>query len=299
LVGRNILLSLGVFALLAGALLAVLWFRQSAVRTEAVVPQIPTELVLVATHWIPAGFLMRPGDVTWSEVAVTGANGSDIVRGSVDQTAYVGAVTRRAFAAGEAIWMIALIRPGDSEFLVAALRPGFRAISIAVDAPEGGAGLVLPGDRVDVILTQMLATTGADTGHKAVGETVLHDLRVIAADQTLIAVAKPTGPAAAVTDARIPKTITLEVTERQAEKLLVAEQLGKIQLSLLGLVDQQATPVTPPPPEVPPVWASDVSPALSGHESAAPEANSGPIEVMHGAKIERRCVTNAGLITCP
>lgn len=297
---RNILLGLGVFALLAGALLAVLWFRQSEVRADVVVPQVPTELVMVTTHGIPAGFLMRPGDVTWSKMPATAANQADIVKGSSDQSAYIGAVTRQPFAAGEAVRLSAMIRPGDSDFLIAALRPGFRAISIAVDAPQSGAGLVLPGDHVDVILTQILNTAGADTGHKGVAETILHDLRVIAVDQTLTAPAKqPAGSTAPVTEARIPKTITLEVTERQAEKLLLAEQLGKIQLSLVGLVDQQAIPVTPLPQAVSPVWASDVSPSLSGHGPPVAGVNSGPIEVMHGAKIERRCVTNAGLINCP
>jgi len=298
LISRNILLGLGILALLAGALLAVLWFRQPAPHAVVAKP-IATELVLVATRWLPAGALLRPGDVTWGEMVVADAVASDIVQGSVNQSDYVGAVTRRAFAAGEPIWGIALIKPGDSEFLVAALRPGFRAISIAVDAPQSGAGLVLPGDRVDVILTQSFGNGGGDAAHKSVGETVLRDLRVIAVDQTLVVVPKPAEPGGTPGDARIPKTVTLEVTERQAEQLLVAEQLGKIELSLLGLADQQA--VTVPSPEIatPPVWASDVSPALAGATDASSAELPGPVEVLHGSKIERRCSTRTGLITCP
>ena len=297
MISRNILLGLGILALLAGALLAVLWFRQPAPHAVVAKP-IATELVLVATRWLPAGALLRPGDVTWGEMVVADAVASDIVQGSVNQSDYVGAVTRRAFAAGEPIWGIALIKPGDSEFLVAALRPGFRAISIAVDAPQSGAGLVLPGDRVDVILTQSFGNGGGDAAHKSVGETVLRDLRVIAVDQTLVVVPKPAEPGGTPGDARIPKTVTLEVTERQAEQLLVAEQLGKIELSLLGLADQQA--VTVPSPEIatPPVWASDVSPALAGPATSSTEL-PGPVEVIHGAKIERRCSTRTGLIPCP
>ena len=56
----------------------------------------------------------------------------------------------------------------------------------------------------------------------------------------------------------MPKTITLEVTERQAAALLVADHLGKIQLALRG---------QPQDPDAAPerhriVWASDVSTAL-------------------------------------
>jgi len=310
MISRNILLGLGILALVAGALLAVLWFRQPSARTAAAAAApAPTELVLVATHWVPAGALLRPGDVTWGKMVVADAVGTDIVQGSINQSDYVGAVTRRAFAAGEPIWAIALIKPGDSEFLVAALRPGFRAVSIAVDAPQGGAGLVLPGDHVDVILTQSFGNGGTDAGHKSVGETVLHDLRVIAVDQTLVVIAKPAEPGGTPGDARIPKTVTLEVTEREAEQVLVAEQLGKIELSLLGLVDQQATTTVPSPettttvpsPDIatPPVWASDVSPALAGATDASSAELPGPVEVLHGSKIERRCSTRTGLITCP
>ena len=47
-----------------------------------------------------------------------------------------------------------IMRPGDHGFLAAVLTPGRRATSIGVDAVSGTAGLIWPGDHVDVILTQ-------------------------------------------------------------------------------------------------------------------------------------------------
>ena len=92
--------------------------------------------------------------------------------------------------------------------------------------------MALPGDHVDVILTQSFddkITT--DLGRKTVGETVLHDVRVIAIDQSLNPPSTVVTTLSSVsTETRIPKTVTLELSERQAEELLVAQQLGKFQL---------------------------------------------------------------------
>jgi len=80
--------------------------------------------------------------------------------------------------------------------------------------------------------------------------------------------------------------------------LVVAEQLGKIQLSLLGETDRDAEPSTVSAP-VKPAWASDVSPALEAPPSKAAGDLGGPISVMHGGKTEHVCETNSGMNPCP
>jgi len=89
--------------------------------------------------------------------------------------------------------------------------------------------------------------------------------------------------------------VTLEVTETQAATLLVAEQLGKIELALRGQEDTE-TPVAVLPASEPPVWASDVSRALG--RPAPPEPARDGIEVIHGARTEHLCPTSNGLVTC-
>jgi len=294
MLSRNILLSLGVLALLAGGLLAVMWFHQPEIASAPGVIVIPTQSILLAARPIPAGTLLRAGDLTWGDVPAAEVVGADIVHGNLTETEFIGAVTRRAFAAREPLTAFALVKPGDSEFLVAALGQGFRAVSISVDPTQSTSGLVLPGDRVDILLTQSFLTPGTDASRKSVSETVLRDLRVIAVDQALSPVANLPVPLGSNGELKMPKTVTLEVTDRQAAMLLVAEQIGKIQLALRGREDRTAAP--PESSGVSPVWASDVSPALQ--ETAAAPA-TGPIEVMHGGKIERRCETSAGLLACP
>jgi len=100
-------------------------------------------------------------------------------------------------------------------------------------------------------------------GRKTVGETVLRDVRVIAIDQSMNPQPNVSSAVLSVasTEARIPKTVTLELTERQAEVLLVAAQLGKFQLAVRPIAAAGAAR----PEEkrnAKPVWASDVSPAL-------------------------------------
>jgi len=247
---------------------------------------------------VPMGTLLRKGDIAWSDVPAAEVVGADIVHTNLTQTEFVGAVTRRAFAAREPLTAFALVKPGDSEFLVAALAPGFRAVSISVDATQSTSGLALPGDRVDVLLTQTFQAPGTDASHKSVGETVLRDLRVIAVDQTLSPAAAPAAPLSPTSEPRMPKTITLEVTDREAAILLVAQQLGKVQIALRGQRDQTETPASETA-DASPIWASDVSPALAGPAVAPTALTHGPIEVIHGAKIEHRCETSAGLLTCP
>jgi pilus assembly protein CpaB len=298
MLSRKLLFSLGILAVLAGVLLVILWFHTPGATPASAPAQALTRSILVAAQPIPAGTLLRKEDMTWSEVPADQVVGSDISNSSGADTELVGTVTRRAFAAREALTAIDLVRPGDRDFLVAALRPGYRAISIAVDASQSTSGLVSPGDHVDVLLTQSFSGQGTDAGHKSAGETVLRDLRVIAVDQTLVAAAKSEPSANVVGDLKMPKTITLEVTERQAAALLVAEQLGKIDLALRGQQDRDPA-TTAAYDRVSPIWASDVSRALAGPDPAKSDGSNGAIAVLHGAKIERLCPSSAGLLACP
>jgi pilus assembly protein CpaB len=303
---RNLLIALGALALIAGIGLATYWFTRAPAAAGAAGPVAPPEGMLVAVRALPSGTLLRPADIAWQELKAAAMPAGSIARSPTTESAYLGAVTRRDFAAGEALADAALVKAGDRAFLAAVLTPGDRAVSIAVDAPQSVAGLVLPGDRVDVILTQSFGEGTGDLGHKSVGETVLTDIRVIAVDQWLLLLAKPASKEQRVgtTASLIPGTMTLEVSDIDAERLLVAVQLGKVQLVARSLEGPgQAAATAGPAPA--PVWAGDVSPALLAFrrplQSQAPAAPPGPrvdtggapgprarptLEVMRGSKTE-------------
>jgi pilus assembly protein CpaB len=302
MIPRGLMFGLGLIALLAGLSLSYLWYSQSnAPPAPQAVVQIPTKTVLVAARALPAGTLLRPGDMAWDAVPANAVVGADIVQGSVPDTDFIGAVTRRPFAARQPLNTADIAKPGDREFLTAALAPGYRAVSINVDAVQSTSGLVLPGDRVDVILTQSFGGQNIDAAHRSVGETVLRDLRVIAVD--LNPVSKVNDTKDTLGALHVPKTVTLEVTERQAAALLVADQLGKVQLALRGQQDKAPTSLLGrllASDTTAPVWAADVSKALMplSIAPAPPAQRRAQIEVIRGPKVERQCLTEGGFVPC-
>jgi len=164
-----------------------------------------------------------------------------------------GAMVRETIGVGEVVKLKDVMRPGDHGFLAAVLRPGMVAVSVGVDAITGTAGLIWPGDRVDLILTQAIGDASLPIGRRIAAETVLSDVRVIAIDQQLM---QGVSPGSAENKA---PTVTMEVTSAQAELVSVATRIGKLSLAVrsadhTGPDDKGAHPRT--------VWASDVSPAL-------------------------------------
>src|SRR3984893_11924916 len=278
---RNILLGLGVLAMIAGVALAVVWLRDPGPQqvAEQPEPNAPRQAILVATRPISTGTLLAISDMRWKDLAPDVPPGEAMLRGRVSEQDFVGAVSRRGFATGEAFVESELVRPTQGGFLAAVLAPAMRAVSITVGAPESVAGLVAPGDRVDVILTQTFDISLAVISHKSVGETVLHAVRVIAVDQALsgaIQSKQQPAPASVTGETRIPRTVTLEVTEQQAEKLLVALTIGKIELSMRPFAPASAqAPVDTGLAMPSPTWASDVSPALKSLNRTAPSPVNG------------------------
>jgi pilus assembly protein CpaB len=140
-----------------------------------------------------------------------------------------GALLRHYLDAGKVLLATDILHPRDRGFLAAVLVPGARAISVGVDAVTGNGGLIWPGDRVDVILTQQLDEKDAPIAKRYVAETVLTDVRVVAVDQSIAQGAVASGDNAT---GRVAHTVTLEVTPDQASRAAVAERLGKLTLAI-------------------------------------------------------------------
>jgi pilus assembly protein CpaB len=118
---------------------------------QAQVQEQPGKKVLVAKGNLPAGTFIKEEDVSWQKWPTDGVNDNYLLDGT-DISTVVGAVVRKGIVAGEPITEAQIARPGDRGFLAAVLTPGMRAISIDVNEPSSVAGLVFPGDRIDVLL---------------------------------------------------------------------------------------------------------------------------------------------------
>jgi pilus assembly protein CpaB len=264
---------------------------QKGDATEATKDQI-----LVATMPLPAGTLLRAQDVAWHSTA--GAAGADqFVRPAAAALAakpelsdesraeVYGAVLRDPVAAGDPIRRSGIVKPGDRDFLQVVLSPGARAVAIPVATGGASTGLLSPGDRVDVILTQNFRGENAPLTRRSVSETVVEDLRVLAID----------APDAKNTAAgsTFGRTVTLDVTSAQAEKINVATELGKLSLILRSASGRDGLASTASASlsrmgNVKPTWAGDVSPALSG--ATPPEKSVAvqppPVSIIHGSRGE-------------
>jgi pilus assembly protein CpaB len=275
---RNLLLILGSLSILLGLAVGYASLKQTPPEPieTVVIQKAPNTQVLVAAHAISTGTLLQSSDLVWKDVAPGELRPGNLARGEANEAEFFGAIARRDFAEGEALIASDVLKHNDRRFLAAVLKPGNRAVSIAVDATQSASGLMLPGNYVDIILTQTLAESAEKK--RSVGETILTNVRVIAVDQAL---GQPLTRSASVADsisqpveARLPKTVTLEVTERQAEKVFVALQMGALQLSVRPLELASETGADDTGPANSATWSSDVSTAVK-KSSRVPALNSG------------------------
>ena len=277
-----ILLGVGV-----GAVGTLVWVSTRGPADAAAAPQTHVT-VLAAAHALDAGSLLKPEDV--EEVQMTpGELPAGAFSGQPpDHSNLVGAMIRRPLARDAAILSADILRPGEHGFLAAVLAPGMIATTVSVDAVSGTAGLIWPGDRVDLILTQIHDEAGQASGRRVSAETVLHDVRAIAVDQKLVH-AEIGGTASPPPQ---NGTVTLEVTSLQAERVSVAARLGHLAVAVrsaelaaaaapatqAGALEPAGSGHAAPPPVV---WGDDVSAALTTDLKAAPP--SAPLRVFEGS----------------
>lgn len=145
---------------------------------------------------------------------------------------YIGAVVREPILAGEPIVGRKIVRAGDSGYMAAYLEPGMRAMAIRVTVETAAGGFILPGDRVDVLLTREVklpaGTAGGETS-KFVSATVMRNVKVLAIDQNT--------RAAENEQAVVGATATMEVSGRDAEVLALAKSEGDLSLVLRSYAD--------------------------------------------------------------
>ncbi len=228
---RNIILILVAVAITAGTgLVARSWISSKRPPPVAAAPppQVKKTFVLVADKDLPAGTFIKENLLTWQSWPDEKPHPSYLIKNKDDEEALFGSVVRRGISAGQPITSGRIIQSGERGFLAAVLRPGYRAVSLRVNATSSIAGLIFPGDRVDIILTHSVKAGGPK---RRVSETVLTNVRILAIDQKTND--QETAP-------KVGKNATFEVTPKQAEMLSVLSDLGKLSLSLRSLAKNEA-----------------------------------------------------------
>ncbi len=189
--------------------------------------------VLVAARDLPAGSLLRESDMKWQAWSEEPKEHM-LIKEQTNVDDYVGALSRGALRAGEPIMGNRVFRTHEQGFLSAALAPGMRAISLKITPVSGLAGLIFPGDHVDVIVAHNVPVPGADGQNRdrRVSETIVTNTRVLALDQKTDE---------KVTEPKIADVATLEVNPKDAEKIaLIADWNSTVSLVLRSLTDNLA-----------------------------------------------------------
>lgn len=173
--------------------------------------------ILVAAEQIPARVQITPamlGIVTRPASAVD-------PNAITDPKQALGALSLVTIPAGAAVTASMIGHPSDVGLTVR-LRPGMRAVNIQIDKIKGLAGLVQPGDRVDVIAEP--PKQGPRPPHAA---TILRGIRVLAVGADLESASATPSP-----DEQNATTVTLEVTPKQADLLVMADLNTTLRLAL-------------------------------------------------------------------
>jgi len=137
-----------------------------------------------------------------------------------------------AIARNEPILRSKITAPGQRATLSSILDPGKRAVTVRVDDVRGVAGFIQPGDRVDVVLIRTEAESRTNEG--GYSDVILQSAKVLAIDQiTGERTEQPT----------IAKAVTLEVTPEQAQKILLATNIGRLSLILRQPEEVAADPM--------------------------------------------------------
>lgn len=238
--------------------------------------------VLVARRDIPVGHKITADDLdrqTWPASLVI----PDFVQAG-GESQLIDRVARTNFKERQPLMLSFLANPNDPGFLAAQLPAGKRAITLPIDDVSGISGFVFPGDRVDIIVKHRVGLNqdyddGSDQGGvpQAEGAAAMAPKKVTAVPlpmassynvPTLMAPSKLDGqPIMNVTEVLVsnvrvlalgtisaqytqeantsPRTITIEVTELQAQKLRHADR-DSLTLSLRSLEDVNNNETTRP-----------------------------------------------------
>jgi pilus assembly protein CpaB len=228
---RIIVLLIALVAAGGSAMYARSWIEGQQATVQAVAPAPKEQIyeVLVADADLPAGSFVKPQHLRWQRWPTDDVPESYVLKGARSDDEMIGAVVRRRIAIGEPVTDGAVVKPGERGFLAAVLEPGMRAVSVPVTPASANSGLIFPGDRVDLILTQSLVESQSEGSVRRVSETVLSDIRIIA-----MGTETKDDPEEGKANEKA-KTATLEVTPAQAEKVALLTELGKLSMSLRSL----------------------------------------------------------------
>lgn len=221
---RRLLTVLGMSVVLA-LVVAGLFYMVSSHAAKA--PSLATKDMVVAAESLPLGLAVKPNHVKIVKVPVEMFPKSAFskVDDVLDRSVISGIVQN------EALLEERMAPRGSGMGLLPIIPTGMRAMAVRVNEIIGVAGFILPGTRVDVLVTgRPPAGSAAD-----VTTTVLQNITILSANQQM----QSDNRGAAIN----ATVVNVLVTPEQAEILTLAGNEGRIALVLRNAIDQKTEPV--------------------------------------------------------
>lgn len=198
--------------------------RVKAMQTKPAAKTVEFATIVVAAQPLRFGTQIKPGllkEIPWPQGQMPKgafAKVQDIFKDNGNRSAL------DAIEVNEPILASKLTGPGQKANLAGLLETGMKAITVRVDDVVGVAGFVLPGDRVDVLLTRKLKD------ESAIADRLLQNIKVLAIDQKADdRLDKPS----------VARAVTLEVTTDQAQRLIVGQKVGSLTMVLRPVGETQ------------------------------------------------------------
>src|SRR5581483_6706522 len=223
---RNRLLLIGLLALTVGGFVSMVVYKAMKVKVASV-KEANTSVVVAAAD-IPVGQKLTAKDMR--EIKLPGA---DLPVGYYSNPAEIdGRGVIQSIGKGEFILPSKLAAPNAGAGMPSLIPPGMRAVSVRVNEVVAVAGFVVPGTRVDILVSGT-----PKEANEPVITTLLENIEVLAAGQKL--------ERAANGEPQSVPVITLLVSPDDAQKLTLASNEGHIQLSLRNPLDsnQEDVPI--------------------------------------------------------
>lgn len=233
--------ALAVLAIAAGA--AAFWLARefladnAAATRERLERRFEMRAVVVAARDMPAGHVLAAADLARRDMPAGFLPGATLELPQRDEA--LGRRLLTPLAAGDALVQGAL-EPRHTPSLAQRLDRGNRAVTVPVDQVSSQAGLVRPGDRVDLMVAEERVEP---QGRCVVVRPLLEALRVLATGQATRDPLLGADPRAGQT---LPldtsySTMTFDVTPEQGQVLAAGLRLGELIPMLRGAADDAPT----------------------------------------------------------
>ena len=234
---RRSIISLVLGIVFAGAALFFLFLSKPApAPAVAETPTIQTIPVLVAAKDIPYGEKITPElvrTIQWPADSVP----AEAITKSADLFEGPDAprIALRPISAQEPFLKPKVSGFGERPILSRKVAPGMRAFSVRINDVSGVSGFILPGDRVDIMLTRQTDTQSSNRDNLGT-EVLLQNIVILGINQESREV---------IDEPIVARSATFEVTPEQAQKLALATQVGTLSLMLRNYATLESEKVAP------------------------------------------------------